>query len=315
MASIFAHFQEISGIIDVHYKEKQKKRSEISIEEVYELVIDDLNKYKAEIDKLKFITGFDQNSINSINDLYGSDINKLKRKVFEKLIDNQKISDLLSQIATALIAKVTFKLGSSGLVIAGFGRKDIYPSLVSFTLGGVISDKLRYNIDNNFKIGQNGAAIFPFAQGDMISGFMEGIGPKYKRAIVECIFKIFEEYPKLIADNISSINKESLTKLKEVGNQVLPRFLDILQKQEGEYFVEPVIDVVSHLPKDELAIMAETLVNLTSFKKRVSTQEESVGGPIDVAVISKGDGFIWIKRKHYFDPHLNPHYFNSFREV
>ncbi len=35
---------------------------------------------------------------------------------------------------------------------------------------------------------------------------------------------------------------------------------------------------------------------------------ESVGGPIDVAVISKADGFIWIKRKHYFDPALNPRF-------
>jgi hypothetical protein len=42
---------------------------------------------------------------------------------------------------------------------------------------------------------------------------------------------------------------------------------------------------------------------------------ETVGGPIDVAVISKGDGFIWIKRKHYFKPELNPHFFkNNFRE-
>jgi hypothetical protein len=35
---------------------------------------------------------------------------------------------------------------------------------------------------------------------------------------------------------------------------------------------------------------------------------ETVAGPIDVAVISKGDGFIWIKRKHYFSPELNPHF-------
>jgi hypothetical protein len=26
-------------------------------------------------------------------------------------------------------------------------------------------------------------------------------------------------------------------------------------------------------------------------------------------IISKGDGFIWIKRKHYFDPRLNPRFF------
>lgn len=61
--------------------------------------------------------------------------------------------------------------------------------------------------------------------------------------------------------------------------------------------------------------MAESLVNLTSFKRKISLDAETVGGPIDVAVISKGDGFIWIKRKHYFKPELNPGFFaNYFRE-
>lgn len=36
---------------------------------------------------------------------------------------------------------------------------------------------------------------------------------------------------------------------------------------------------------------------------------ETVGGPIDVVVISKGDGLVWIKRKHYFLPELNHRYF------
>ena len=44
-------------------------------------------------------------------------------------------------------------------------------------------------------------------------------------------------------------------------------------------------------------------------------EAETVAGPIDVAVISKGDGFIWIKRKHYFESGLNQHYFaNYYRE-
>ena len=52
--------------------------------------------------------------------------------------------------------------------------------------------------------------------------------------------------------------------------------------------------------------MAASLVNLNSFKKRISMNIETVGGPVDVAVISKGDGFIWIDRKHYFDADKNP---------
>src|ERR1022692_518481 len=64
--------------------------------------------------------------------------------------------------------------------------------------------------------------------------------------------------------------------------------------------------------KDELAAMAESLVNLTSFKRRITAEAETVGGPIDVAVISKGDGFVWIRRKHYFDRNLNPGFFANY---
>jgi hypothetical protein len=58
--------------------------------------------------------------------------------------------------------------------------------------------------------------------------------------------------------------------------------------------------------------MAESLVNLTSFKLKVTEDAETVGGPIDVAVISKGDGLIWIKRKHYFSPELNQQFFANY---
>jgi len=70
------------------------------------------------------------------------------------------------------------------------------------------------------------------------------------------------------------------------------------------------------LPKDELALMAESLVNLTCLRRKFTTDRETVGGPIDVAVISKGDGFVWIKRKHYFKQELNPQFFaNYYKET
>jgi len=61
-------------------------------------------------------------------------------------------------------------------------------------------------------------------------------------------------------------------------------------------------------PYDFSLAMAENLVSITSIEKKMSLDIESVGGPIDVAVISKGDGFIWYKRKHYFDKEYNPHF-------
>lgn len=67
-------------------------------------------------------------------------------------------------------------------------------------------------------------------------------------------------------------------------------------------------EVIELLQKPQFASITETLINITSFKKTIPLDLETVGGPVDVAVISKADGFIWINRKHYFDAKLNPHF-------
>jgi hypothetical protein len=74
--------------------------------------------------------------------------------------------------------------------------------------------------------------------------------------------------------------------------------LDQLVKNYGLYsqrkFWRPIIEMVAMLPKDELPALAEALVSLTSIKRHFSHDLETVGGPIDVALITKGDGFVWI---------------------
>ncbi len=93
---------------------------------------------------------------------------------------------------------------------------------------------------------------------------------------------------------------------------ILDDFKDKMEKYRKDNHINPIIKTVSFLPKTELALMAETFVNITSFKRKMSMDAETVGGPIDVAVISKGDGFVWIKRKHYFNAELNPYFFSKY---
>lgn len=40
------------------------------------------------------------------------------------------------------------------------------------------------------------------------------------------------------------------------------------------------------------------LIHITSLKRKISSDLESVGEDIDVALISKGDGFIWKKKEN-----------------
>jgi hypothetical protein len=87
------------------------------------------------------------------------------------------------------------------------------------------------------------------------------------------------------------------------------------QHIKRENYISPLMNAVSNLSKEDLAEMAESLIYLTYLKRRFTNAEESVGGPVDVAIISKGDGFIWIKRKHYFKPELNQIFFENYFKI
>lgn len=112
--------------------------------------------------------------------------------------------------------------------------------------------------------------------------------------------------------NIQHEEKEALyDNLDKLLSQRLAGYKMVIDDHVSEKYTKKVTEMIEFLPKQDLAYMAESLVNLTAFKRKVSNDNETVGGPIDVAIISKGDGFIWVKRKHYFDKDLNHHYFSK----
>jgi hypothetical protein len=207
------------------------------------------------------------------------------------------------------------------LVIAGFGEQDIFPVVTALTVYRVSEDRLRVGSEHSYPITfEDQACVFPFAQRDLVSTFMEGIDPNYGVFIEDGIRDLLVEvYPALISATLSGvpgIDANALReKLVEVGNGAVEHFVARTKRFREEKYSDPITYAVSFLPKEDLAALAESLVNLTSLKKRVTLDPETVGGPIDVVVISKGDGLVWMKRKHYFRGDLNPHFFtNYFRE-
>lgn len=56
----------------------------------------------------------------------------------------------------------------------------------------------------------------------------------------------------------------------------------------------------STMPPQDAIDLAEFLVDCTAKFHRFSPRANVVGGPVDIAVITRHDGFRWIKRKQYF---------------
>ena len=97
--------------------------------------------------------------------------------------------------------------------------------------------------------------------------------------------------------------------LKKNNEQIVLDFVGFIDNLKDRNS-EPILRFIKSLPKDELANLSESLINITSLKVRVQDNLETVGGDVDVAIITKGDGFVWTKRKHYFEKSLNPQFFN-----
>lgn len=203
----------------------------------------------------------------------------------------------------------------SGLVVTGFGTDQLFPALSQYFVDGVVAGRVRAWRVDGVCIGKDqSAGIYPFAQEDMVVTFMDGIHPDYRLALSELVDQtiglLIDHFSDRVKDSLSATEHSALLNEMSLARaNIADRFQDRLRVFLKANNSDPIMSIVEMLPKEEIAEMAEALVNLTSFKRRVTPEAETVGGPIDVAVISKGDGLVWIKRKHYFQPELNPRYF------
>lgn len=299
-------------------KEIVNQNPDASKDEIMSIAMATENAYIEEMlyefDNLTYINNFSEEDFRQIMQKYGDNIEHIIHETFENMIFSEDFARNLKYIVVNTLVK-QFSESKSGIVIAGFGERELYPALHAYDIEGRLNGKLKYELNTSKTVGRDlSAAIVPFAQDDMVHTFIRGINPDIERVSSNFLGHIFNQITDTIIEQLEShlIDPTDSVNIKDGIAEGLHRIYDdyngVLDNYKHENFTIPILSIVNSLPKDELAEMAESLVNLTSFKRRVSSSLETVGGPIDVAVITKGDGLVWIKRKHYFKQDLNQHF-------
>jgi hypothetical protein len=86
--------------------------------------------------------------------------------------------------------------------------------------------------------------------------------------------------------------------MTSLWNRSFPTFVHKSLPESSTRFRRPTDATVASLPRQTLAEVAEDLVRLTITRQRVWADDvDTVGGDIDVAVISRAEGFVWAKRR------------------
>ena len=229
---------------------------------------------------------------------------------------------LLKQLAGLFLQRDVYSEYMTGFVFAGFGAKELFPTMVAVECDGIIANELKvrrtHHIDIDRRSPNSGSEswksvdIIPFAQTNMAERFLVGIDSDFEKHILSTIENMHRQVASTLAGAIAPRSNAKKSKMRETIDSILETTFnhfknDTLQsiKQAKRRQIE---DMVLFMPKQELAFLAEAMINLTSIKRRVSAEDETVAGPIDVAIISLSESVIWVKRKHYFDAKLNPRY-------
>ncbi len=315
----YRYFSYMWNIIRQRCDRTIRERGDITEAEVIRITAVVVREHRKYWDEADFLHGLSTNYTQAVITKYQDVIDQAMKMAFKQRPISARLRDSLRVIGASLFAKAPFRLGYSGVVVAGFGTKDLFPALLGFDIQGKVNRVLKFKQRQEHDCA-NGPAIIPFAQDEMVCTFMEGIDPEQEEFVYANLSSFLVEYPRVILDGIRGIDNREKKRVETALSRLTPKLLDEWRKKmeryKLEHHVSPIVRIVGELPKDDLADMAEALVSLTSFKRKVTPTAETVGGAIDVAVISKGDGFIWIKRKHYFRSDLNHQFFaNYFREA
>lgn len=225
------------------------------------------------------------------------------------ILQSRGVTIPAAHLATAAIESLIKRydrfIELTGIVVAGYGKDEFFPSFVQYNTYGLLLGKLvaDRSPESRRVTPSGGSHVQAFASDEMVYTFMAGIS----KDVLNGVVNDFEASLTALADDATvALGAASLPDRDKMVKKRLDELCaSLLQAQVQRHF-NPLIRIVESLPLDEMANLAETLVMLESLKEKVTRPTETVGGPVDVAVITKSEGLVWTRRKHYFEASLNP---------
>lgn len=189
----------------------------------------------------------------------------------------------------------------TGVVFVGYGEKDIFPSAFPTVIGGAIDNRLRYNfnLERADKITHDNTAwILPFAQEDVMLTMMKGIAPDLYSTIAEEVHSSMEKAVLQVTEELGMKDDKHVTEVSApIIEKIQDEFAEKIDEVISEKFTSGIVDTVESFNVEDMVNMAESLISITNLQRHITSSEESVGGPIDVAVVTKTGGFKWAKQK------------------
>ena len=222
--------------------------------------------------------------------------------VFDDIPRNSAIDLKIAEIARKLLFKAVVSEDDARLAFTGYGEKEIYPSHIWVDFKGVVADKPRYVQSSEAVDKDSDCWLRSHAQSEAIHTYIRG----YHVSFLENAKENLRENSEKLIDTLRS--KLDVSLFNEIEQDIYDnRNLSVeniraaFVKNSENRFVDPFTATLSGLPSTSLGKMAESLIQLQILRQSSQAIQDTVGGAVDVAVITLGNGFEWYRHKNLED--------------
>ena len=230
---------------------------------------------------------------------YAGMIDELIGYGFTQFSLSQTARQQLKDIGIFCVVKDLFLEDVTGLVFGGFGTEERYPSVVTYYISAVVDGIVKRSEASVDSIDtQVRSKLRIFADSEVTHAFLRGIDFNLERRLYAGFHMLLHGMVGEVITAIPDVSESVRNELRDRFQKgFVPRYFDAFRGMIAEYqqhnFITPVLRVLEIAARTELAETARALVELNVFRKRIMAQRETVGGAIDVALISRDGGFQW----------------------
>lgn len=237
-------FSRIKNLFIDTLKNDYKEINNISSVQIHKSFNKTIKEFKGSLEEMTNENDFDMD-VEFINSSL-EEIDQAMKFVFEnftisKKQKNELIDILYNDIQKGQCIRNKYS-GYSGIVITGYGNKEIFPSICVYHVFGKAGKSfIRINAHKDTITFEHMASILPFAQTEMVNSFMEGIDPIFENTIIEQL--------ETLVDAMNVLDKTYQEKLNKIKNN----FFNYIKEFKRNVYIDPIMDIVKSLQKSDLA--------------------------------------------------------------
>jgi hypothetical protein len=280
-------------------EEKEIPSNEWNSEEAFRVANEVLENDIAWLDDRPDLIGLNANWSDSRYNFFKDVFSEVIEYVFDDVPRNH-ISDKHYE---AICRRLMYKSFDSydidaELVFAGYGEQDIYPVESFISLQGAIADRPRHQRGSDAISTSRSSNLNTHGQSEAIHTFLRA----YHHSFLQLAISNLEEYSSLLeSDVIATLPQVEGHKVEAAVQERLEKQIEKLraafdEKSQNDW-VDAFTSTLAGLPITSLAKMAESLIELQILRQSSQAVQDTVGGPVDVAVVTRERGVEWFRHK------------------